>query len=191
MELHLTSMQLVAIVVALVAIAIALAATYVLKRRATSAKLREKFGSEYALAVQSEGSERAAEARLLDREKRVEKLKIRDLDAAEQARFQDHWKAIQSHFVESPAGAVTQADELLKSLLHSRGYPVSDFEQRAADISVDHPNVTENYRAAHAVALQIGKTETDTEHLRIAMVHYHSLFDELVQAGTADKKAAA
>ena len=191
MDLHFTTMQLVAIVIAVVAVAIALVAAYVLKRRATSAKLRHKFGSEYELALQKEGSERAAEAKLLDREKRVETLNIRDLDPAERGRFLEQWKTIQSLFVESPAGAVTQADELVKSLMQSRGYPVSDFEQRAADISVDHPRVTANYRAAHAIALQLGKSEASTEDLRMAMVHYRSLFDELVQPGRVDKKVAA
>lgn len=190
MYLNLTSAELVTIVVAVTVAIVALLAAYVLMRRAASAKLRERFGSEYELAVQKEGSERAAEASLLDREKRVKKLDIRELDPAERTRFLDQWRTVQSHFVESPTGAVTEADELVKSLMQSRGYPVADFEQRAADISVDHPQVVENYRSAHAIATRPDKNGTSTEDLRVAMVHYRSLFEELLHA-TGEKRAAA
>jgi hypothetical protein len=187
-------------IVELVAIAMALAVVivgsfawwYPKQRKARTADLRERFGTEYERTVQKQGSERAGQAKLQDRAKRVEKLNIRDLEPAERVRFLEQWKSVQSHFVDSPTVAVTEADELVTSLMQSRGYPVSDFEQRAADISVDHPRVTENYRAAHVIALQLGKSETSTEDLRAAMVHYHSLFDELVQAQqVVDKKVAA
>jgi len=143
--------------------------------------------------VQKHGS--SAEAKLLDREKRVEKLNIRELEPAERERFLERWKSVQSHFVDSPKEAVTEADDLVSSVMQSRGYPVSDFEQRAADISVDHPRVTENYRAAHAIELRLRKGEANTEDLRTAMIHYRSLFEELVQMPVtekiADKKRAA
>jgi hypothetical protein len=132
--------------------------------------------------VREHGSERKAQAKLEDREKRVEKLSIRDLDPLERERFSKQWDSVQSRFVDSPKGAVTEADDLVSSLMKARGYPISDFDQRAADISVDHPRVVENYRSAHEIALRVGKNAATTEDLRTAMIHYRSLFDELVQA---------
>jgi hypothetical protein len=151
------------------------------KRKATTADLREKFGPEYDRAVRVHGSGRKAETKLEDREKRVEKLNIRDLDPMEHERFSKRWESIQSRFIDSPKGAVAEADDLVSSLMKTRGYPVSDFDQRAADISVDHPRVVENYRSAHEIALRVGKNEATTEELRTAMIHYRSLFEELVQ----------
>ena len=151
------------------------------KRRSTTADLRQKFGSEYERAVLAHGSERKAEAKLADREKRVDKLNIRDLDAREHENFSKRWVSVQSRFVDSPKGAVAEADDLISSLMKTRGYPVSDFDQRAADISVDHPRVVENYRSAHEIALRVGKDDATTEELRTAMIHYRSLFEELVQ----------
>jgi hypothetical protein len=135
--------------------------------------------------VREHGAGRKAEAKLEDREKRVAKLTIRDLDPMEQERFSKQWGSIQSRFVDSPKGAVAEADDLVSSLMKARGYPVSDFEQRAADISVDHPRVVENYRSAHEIALRVGKDTATTEELRTAMIHYRSLFEELVQAPAA------
>jgi hypothetical protein len=150
------------------------------------------LGPEYDRAVLKHGSERKAEAKLEDREKRVEKLNIRDLDPMEHERFTKQWASVQSRFVDSPRGAVTEADDLISALMKTRGYPVSDFDQRAADISVDHPRVVENYRSAHEVALRVGKDEATTEDLRTAMIHYRSLFDELVQVpSTVEGKEAA
>src|ERR1039458_6461858 len=118
-------------------------------------------------------------------------LKIRDLDPAERERYLAQWKAVQSRFVDYPKGAVTEADELVCSLMQTRGYPVTDFEQRASYIAVDHPRVVENYRSAHAVALQLGKGEASTEDLRTAMIHYRSLFDQPAQAQiTRDRRVA-
>src|SRR5450756_1182499 len=125
-----------------------------------------------------------AEAKLADREKRVEKLNIRDLDPIEHEKFSKRWEAVQSRFVDSPKGAVAEADDLVSSLMKTRGYPVSDFDQRAADISVDHPRVVENYRSAHEIALRVGKDAATTADLRTAMIHYRSLFEELVQVPT-------
>lgn len=176
------------VVVLVIAIAIAL---YVRQRKNTTAKLRDRFGPEYERAVQQHGSERKAEAKLADRETRVEMLKIRDLDPMERERFLTQWQAAQSRFVDYPKGAVTEADELVCSLMQTRGYPVVDFDQRAADISVDHPRVVENYRSAHAIALRLGRGEASTEELRTAMVHYRSLFDELVQIQTPGDKRVA
>jgi hypothetical protein len=127
------------------------------------------------------GSERKAESKLEDREKRVEKLKIRDLDSTEHERFSKQWESVRSRFVDSPKGAVAEADDLVSSVMKARGYPVSDFDQRAADISVDHPRVVDNYRSAHGIVLRVGKDQATTEDLRTAMIHYRSLFEELVQ----------
>jgi hypothetical protein len=157
---------------------------YMKRRRTTTAGLRQKFGPEYERAVREHGSERKAEAKLADREKRVEKLNLRDLDPMEHQRFLKHWESVQSRFVDSPKGSVTEADDLVSSLMKTRGYPVSDFNQRAADVSVDHPRVVENYRSAHEIALRVGKDQATTEDLRTAMIHYRSLFDELVQVPT-------
>ena len=184
MNLSLTDPKLIAGAVAVILIVAVLAWLYVRKRRSRTADLRQKFGTEYERTVREQGSERKAEAKLGDREKRVEKLKIRDLDPTERERFVKQWESVQSRFVDSPKGAVREADDLVSSLMKTRGYPVSDFEQRAADISVDHPRVVENYRSAHEIALRVGKDEASTEDLRTAMIHYRSLFEELVQVPT-------
>jgi hypothetical protein len=157
---------------------------YVQKQKSRTATLRQKFGPEYDRAVRQQGSERKAEAKLSDREKRIEKLNIRDLDPMEHERFLKQWESVQSHFVDSPRGSITEADGLVSSLMKTRGYPVSDFDQRAADISVDHPGVVENYRSAHEIAVRVGKDQATTEELRTAMIHYRSLFDELVRVPT-------
>lgn len=159
------------------------------KRRGTTAGLRQKFGPEYNRAVLAHGSK--AEAKLADREKRVEKLNIRDLDLIEHERFSKQWQAVQSRFVDSPKGAVAEADDLVSLAMKARGYPVADFDQRAADISVDHPLVVENYRSAHEIALRAGKEGVTTEDLRTAMIHYRSLFEELVQVpgGSREKRS--
>ncbi|MGD0213972.1 MAG: hypothetical protein ABSB87_12130 [Terriglobales bacterium] len=186
MNLNLMDPKLIALAAGVVVIIAVLVLLYMRKRRNTTAELRKKFGSEYDRAVLVHGTGRKAEAKLEDREKRVEKLNIRDLDSIERERFSKRWESVQSRFVDSPKGAVTEADELVSALMKTRGYPVSDFDQRAADISVDHPRVVENYRLAHATALRVagvGKDEATTEELRTAMIHYRSLFDELVQVG--------
>ncbi len=176
------NMILVAVVVALIIAAAVV--VYVRRRKDTSAGLRVRYGTEYERAVQQHGSERKAEAKLVDREARVEKFKIRELDPTERERYQSQWVTVQSRFVDYPKGAVTEADELVCSLMQARGYPVADFEQRAADISVDHPRVVENYRSAHNIALRLGRGEASTEELRSAMIQYRSLFDDLAQVQT-------
>jgi hypothetical protein len=181
MNLDLMDPKLWVLAVLVILIIAVLAVLYVRKRRNTTADLRKKFGSEYDRAVLVHGTGRKAEEKLEDREKRVEKLNIRDLDPIEHERFVKQWEAVQSRFVDSPKGAVAEADDLLSSLMKVRGYPVSDFDQRAADISVDHPRVVENYRSAHEIALRVGKDQASTEELRTAMIHYRWLFEELVQ----------
>jgi len=182
MNLHLPYTNLIVLVAVAILVIAVLAWLYARKRRSTTANLRKKFGPEYDRAVLLHGAGRKAESKLEDREKRVEKLNLRDLDPLEHERFSKQWASVQSRFVDSPKGTVAEADDLVSSLMKARGYPVSDFEQRAADISVDHPRVVENYRSAHEVALRVGKDAATTEDLRTAMIHYRSLFEELVQA---------
>ncbi len=189
MNLNLMDPKLIVLVVAVVLVIVIAVALYIRKRNRNTTELRDRFGPEYDLAVRTHGSERKAEAKLADRETRVELLKIRDLEPAERERYLAQWQAVQSRFVDYPKGAVTEADELVCSLMQTRGYPVADFDQRAADMSVDHPRVVENYRSAHDIALRLG--EASTEDLRTAMIHYRSLFDDLMQVqAPGDKKVA-
>jgi hypothetical protein len=191
MNLNFMDPKLIAIAVAVV-IMIALAIVlYMHKRKKNTAELRDRFGPEYDRAIQQHGTERKAEAKLAERETRVERLKIRELDTIERERYLSEWQAVQSRFVDYPKGAVTEADELVCSLMKTRGYPVTDFDQRAADISVDHPLVVENYRSAHQVALRLSRGEASTEDLRTAMIHYRSLFDELARAQSVGEQRVA
>jgi hypothetical protein len=184
--------KLIVLAAALIVIIALLSWLYMRSRRNKTASLRQKFGPEYDRAVLTHGSERKAEARLADRKERVEKLSLRDLERVESERFSKRWESVQSRFVDSPKGAVAEADDLVSSVMKARGYPVSDFDQRTADISVDHPRVVENYRSAHAIALRVGKDQATTEELRTAMIHYRCLFEELVQVPAAlETKAVA
>jgi hypothetical protein len=188
MNLNALDPKVIALAVVVILIIAGAAWLYMRKRRSTTADLRKKFGPEYDRAVQVHGAGRKAESKLEDREKRVDKLNIRDLDSMERERFAKRWESVQSRFVDSPKGAVSEADDLVSSVMKVRGYPVSDFDQRAADISVDHPRVVENYRSAHTIALRVGKDQATTEELRTAMIHYRSLFEELVQVPVAIEK---
>ena len=178
----LTTTELAAII-AVVAIVIAgIAMLFFLRKRRTE-RLRAKFGgAEYARAVKEGGNRRHGEAGLDGRTARVESFHLRPLASGDHARFVDAWRRIQTRFVDGPAGAVAEADQLLRDVMSTRGYPVTDFEQRAADISVDHPLVLENYRTAHEIALRQTKGQASTEDLRQAMIHYRTLFEELVGA---------
>ena len=165
--------------VSVIALVILVAMTFGRKRH--TEKLRTKFGnSEYDRALQAGDSRRKAEAGLDQRTDRVAGLNIQPLSAAERERFVFSWSKVQARFVDSPGGAVTEADQLLGDVMCTRGYPVSDFEQRAADISVSHPLVLENYRLAHGIANRQAGGKASTEELRQAMIHYRNLFDELV-----------
>lgn len=179
---------LATIVVLLLAGGIALGFFFARKRR--TKLLRERFGPEYERTVKREGDIRRAEGVLEFREKRREKLQIRPLPEADRARFAEQWTSVQSLFVDDPKGAVTQADRLLMEVMQARGYPTGDFEQRAADVSVDHPALVENYRIAHDIALRHDKREASTEDLRRAMIHYRSLFDDLLQTSTTQRREA-
>lgn len=145
-----------------------------------SKRLQARFGPEYQRAVAETGDRGKAEAKLYKLEKRVDSFSIRALAPEERARYVNTWRGVQAEFVDKPGEAVNHADELLAAVMSARGYPVSDFEQRAADLSVDHPNVVQNYRAGHEVAVRNHHGEADTEALRKAMIHYRALFAELV-----------
>ena len=159
---------------------IALAA-FLFYQKKQSQRLAERFGPEYGRTVKALGSRTKAESELKTREQRVEHFDIVPLSPADADRFGRAWKALQGNFVDDPTGAVVQADQLVRELLLKRGYPMSDFERRAADISVDHPTVVSNYRAAQAIAARNQRGEASTEELRKAVVHYRALFDELLE----------
>ena len=160
-------------------------------RRARSKALQDRFGPEYARTVEQSGSRASAEHDLLAREKRVGQLNIVELSSVEAERFSQAWTALQLHFVDNPAGVVLQADQLVRELMLARGYPMGDFELRVADISVDHPTVVANYRAAQPIAVRASRGEADTEALRTAVVHYRALFDELLEVRQANAVSAS
>ena len=167
---------LVAVVVAAAAVA---AGWFVWSRKRTE-QLRERFGPEYDLAVDEAGDTRKAEASLRARAKRVERLHIHVLNPEEAAGFAAAWQRVQAQFVDDPNRAVTEADKLVGEVMTTRGYPLGDFDQRVEDISVDHPDVVMNYRAAREIAVQHSRGKANTEDLRQAMVHYRALFRDLL-----------
>jgi hypothetical protein len=158
-------------------------------KKKQSERLQQRFGSEYGRTVDELGGRSKAESELKAREVRVELLSITPLAPPDAARFTQAWNALQSRFVDNPKGVVVQADQLVRELMLKRGYPMGDFERRAADISVDHPAVVETYRAAQAIAERDQRGEADTEELRKAVVHYRALFDEMLEI-SAPKQAA-
>ncbi len=167
------------IVAALVVAGIALT----MMRKRQGARLQQKFGQEYEHQVPAAGGSRAkAEAELLKREQRHKKLDIRPLPAEQREAFRDNWKDVQARFVDDPQRSIALADALVADVMNARGYPVENFEQRAADISVDNPQIVENYRAAHAIAVRHGEGKADTEDLRAALIGYRKLFEDLLGA---------
>ena len=162
------------ILVVVLAVAVGLA----FRTRRTNG-LRERFGPEYDRAIEVSSGRGEAEASLRQREKRVETFDIRPLNADERGRYVAAWREVRSRFVDDPANAVIEADQVLGAVMATRGYPVSDFDQRSGDLSVDHPAVVEHYRAAHDIALRQAGGVASTEDLRQAMIHYRALFDDL------------
>jgi hypothetical protein len=179
--------QLTIVIAVIAAVVVVAAISFLLARKRRSQKLRERFGPEYDRVLKKEGGVRSAEGVLQMRAKRREKFSLRPLSESSRLDFAGRWKTVQSQFVDEPKGAVAQADALVNELMAARGYPMADFEQRAADISVDHPLVVENYRAAHAIALRHDSGQASTEDLRKAMVHYRTLFEELL-GNAAERK---
>ncbi len=169
----------VTIVITIAAIAVAVALwLFIGKQR--SQRLQSKFGPEYDRTV-GEMGRRRAETALEDRSKRVRKFAIHSLSDGERSRFADEWRREQTRFVDNPAEAVAGADHLLVEVMSARGYPMGEFDQRAEDISVDHPQVVQNYRAAHDIAVRDSQKQATTEDLRQAMVHYRALFEDLLE----------
>ena len=168
------------IIVVLVLVAVVGAAWWFGTRR-RSTRLRERFGPEYERAVSRADTPAEAEAELEAREIRRGTLDIRPLEPDERERFLLEWKEVQARFVDDPTGTVGAADRLVAEVMLARGYPMDDFERRAADVSVDHPRVVENYRAAHAVFRSTEQGKVQTEDLRKAFVHYRALFAELLE----------
>jgi hypothetical protein len=154
---------------------------YTSKKR--TARLRAKFGPEYGRMARAEGDAAAAEKLLQERQARVKKLDIKPLTEQQRNEFADAWETAQAEFVDDPTAAVAHADVLLKEVMNARGYPVADFEQRVADVSVDHPAVVQNYRLAHDIAVQHEHSDVGMEKLREAMLHYRALFADLLHDG--------
>lgn len=170
---------LIAVAIVLVLAVIA----WAIWRRRRSEQLRERFGPEYERTVEASGRRSLAESELQEREKRREQLDIRPLHSTARTRYMESWRLVQASFVDTPGEAVGQADTLVTQVMRERGYPTEDFEQRAADISVDHPRVVENYRAAHQISMANRSGRASTEDLRQGMVHFRELFEELLETG--------
>lgn len=169
------------LLVAVVLIALLAVGGWLLFQHLQSKRLEERFGPEYRRAVDDMGSRSKAEHALKLRQQRVARLNIVPLAPAEAQRFGESWGTLQGRFVDDPKGAVAEADALVRDVMSRRGYPMSEFEVCAADISVDHPQVVDHYRAAHAIAERDHRGEADTEDLRKALVHYRALFRDLLE----------
>lgn len=172
----------IVLIVAVIAVLGIAAAVWMYRQKRRTDQLRSRFGPEYERVLETDGDRRRAELVLQERQKRVEKLDIHPLAIEDQRHFAQAWAREQARFVDDPAGSVGEADRLIGEVMKRRGYPIGDFEQRAADISVDYPLVVENYRTAHDIALRDRRGEAGTEDLRKAMVHYRALFEELLES---------
>jgi hypothetical protein len=165
---------------AIIVVAIVVIVATLASRNARSRRLQQRFGPEYDRTVRNAGDRTAAERELAAREDRVKRMHIEELPAGARDRYTEEWRTVQTRFVDQPQEALKQADALVENVMRDRGYPMNDFEQRAADISPDHPQVVENYRAAHGIAQRSETGEATTEDLRQAMVHYRTLFNDLL-----------
>lgn len=178
------------IVIVIVVVAIALVAVMAARRRRTM-MLRERFGSEYDRTVDARENQREAEAELRERERERARLDITPLSEASRARYTDEWRAVQQSFVDEPEQATAAAYELVNRVMAERGYPMRDFDAQADLVSVDHPEVVENYRAAHGIHERAQRQEASTEDLREALIRYRSLFEELLRDDDAAAAAAS
>ena len=172
------------LVAVLVIVAVVALLAWTMQRR-RSDQLRQRFGPEYERTLESAHDKRKAEADLRARQERVDALDIRPLDRATRDRYVDRWREVQAMFVDDPGNAVDQADTLIGEVMRARGYPVGDFEQRAADVSVNHPHVVDHYRTAHGIAVRRRTGDGATEELRQAFVHYRALFADLLEVSDA------
>jgi len=173
-----TTYYIIAVVLVVVIIGAILAPIFARRRR--SARLHDQFGPEYDHTVQAMGGKKKAQAELDERKKHVEALDIHPLSVNDRGRYQADWAAVQSKFVDEPGQAIVAADRLITEVMQIRGYPVSDFEHRAADISVSYPTLVTDYRAARGIAIKNEQHQANTEELRQAMIYYRSLFEELL-----------
>jgi hypothetical protein len=180
-----TNTIVIIIIAVVVLVAVAFVVWFILRKRRTK-ELRKRFGSEYDYTLDKTGDQRLAEEELAKREKRVQALEIHRLSPEERENFLGRWRVIQTDFVDKPSAAVEKADQLIKEVMPALGFPVDDFEKRAADISVIYPNVVPNYRSAHAIANKNKLGEVGTEELRQAFVNYRSLFEELLEVEKTD-----
>jgi hypothetical protein len=178
------------VVIAVAVIAIVVMAVWQASTRMRTGRLRSRFGPEYNRTLDASGSRRRAESELTAREQRRRELEIRPLAPEARDRYVEDWRVVQAEFVDDPARAVASADTLIQSVMTERGYPVEDFDQRTADVSVDHPRVVENYREGHRLARASANGDGPTEDLRQAMRHYRKLFDELVEPAPEDEPSA-
>jgi hypothetical protein len=170
----------VIITVVLVVLVVGAISDWIINRRKRLEKLQDQFGPEYDYTVAKVGDEKKAQAELLERQKHVEALDIRSLTPIERERYLDDWSAVQSKFIDEPGQAIKDASRLIIEVMQVRDYPIEDFDQRVADISVSYPTLVGNYRAAQEIALKNEHNQADTEELRQAMVYYRSIFEELI-----------
>jgi hypothetical protein len=176
------------IIIGVVAVAIVVViAALLIARKRRSDHLKQQFGPEYDRAIKRHGDARHAEPVLLEREKRVEKFSLHPLSPVDRERYAAEWASVQKRFVDDPSMAVTQAEKLVTAVMSARGYPMGDFEQRAADISVNYPTVVQNYRSAREITLRHAQGQSSTEDLRQSMVYFRSLFDELLDSRKTEK----
>lgn len=175
------------IVIVVLVVVIAAVAAYAIRQNQRR-QLRQRFGPEYDRTVAESGDQSKAERALEERVKRRKELEIRDLEPDARSRYSESWRAIQTRFVDDPRGAVREADVLVTSVMGDRGYPTEGFEKQAEYVSVDHAGVIENYRSAHAISTADADGRASTDDLRQAMVHYRSLFNELLGGGSTAPK---
>jgi hypothetical protein len=185
-----------------VVLVVAVVAAYVVRQQRRRAELRETFGTEYERAVAREGDVRRGESDLIARRERREKLDIRPLSPSSRDAYARTWEQTQARFVDDPADALRQADTLIIAVMQERGYPMDDFEQRADDISVDHPDVVQHYRSAHDVSTRVDDhrdvstvssesnvSSVSTEDMRQGFVHYRALFEQLLESDGSERQA--
>lgn len=185
------SQTLMIIGVVVVAALLVGVAAWAYSARQRRVRLRERFGPEYDRTVSAVGAPDKAEAILNERIERVERFKIRTLSREQADSFAREWRRVQARFVDDPDGAVGEADRLVSQVMTARGYPLEDFDRRADDISVDHPHVVENYRAARALVDRRSRGQADTEELRQAVVNYRALFDDLLEVRDVHNRKAS